>query len=441
MANPVDVQANFGGKKWWLMPLHETDRDRAYIKSIPIIAEWKARISAARAQQIDPIQYTIGRLTAEYAKLKAPLDPAGVAFVREVVAFVFQQVGGIAAIEQHTLLSTMRGDVMAALVSVPNSERATDAMRQITAGETATPYGKYLDRWIASLRKSKTTAQYERNVRAYAATVPKPIERLSGPDVQSWIEYSLKAELAAPTMRYKLAANRAYWTWMQANGLAPIDRHPFRDRLVKDPQTAVERAENARTRFVPHDVPSLWQEADRYGDFDLYAAIQLSAHMGWRLEEVCRLRVENIRIDREYGVRCIRGGLKSQAGVRDMPIPDPIDDLVMRLAGRQDADGYLIRSTSNNQWKLRGGGTGQRFTRLKRRLGFDGTRTFHSIRHSYAHMLSKARVPMHNNIKDLMGHKGKSVTEGYIGETPLDEKLHWLSLAMHYPDAREGKSR
>ena len=99
-----------------LTPLHETNRDRAHIKSIPIIAEWRQRIAAARANRIDPIQVTIARLTKEYAdKCKPPLDQAGVVQVREVVSFVFQEIGGVAAVEQHSLLCTMRGDVMAAL--------------------------------------------------------------------------------------------------------------------------------------------------------------------------------------------------------------------------------------------------------------------------------------------------------------------------------------
>ena len=37
-----------------------------------------------------------------------------------------------------------------------------------------------------------------------------------------------------------------------------------------------------------------------------------------------------------------------------------------------------------------------------------------------------------HNIKDLMGHKGKSVTEGYIGETGLDEMAYFLNL-IRYP--------
>ena len=431
LAVPFAVQPAFDGKKWFLTPLHETNRDRAQIKSIPIIAEWRQRIAAARANWIDPIQFTIARLTKEYTdKCQPPLDQAGVVQVREVVSFVFQEIGGVAAVEQHSLLCTMRGDVVAALAATPHGERATEALRQITAGETVTPYLRHIDRWIASCRPSKTTEQYEANIREFAAAVTLPIERLTGPAVQGWIEATLKVR-SAPTVRYKLAGNRHYWTWMAANGLASSEHNPFHGRLVKGQETAVERATNARTRFAPIDVPPLWIEAERYGDFDLYAAILLTAHQGWRLEEVCRLRCEDIRVDRETGVRCIRGGLKTEAGVRDMPIPLFCGELVTRLAQRKDSDGYLIRSTGLEKWGNRGGGLSQRFTRLKRRLGHNHTKTFHSLRHDYAHMLSKARVPMHN-IKDLMGHKGKSVTEGYIGETGLDEMAYFLNL-IRYP--------
>jgi len=37
---------------------------------------------------------------------------------------------------------------------------------------------------------------------------------------------------------------------------------------------------------------------------------------------------------------------------------------------------------------------------MKARMGYDTVHTLHSLRHCFAHMLSKARVPMHQ-IKDL----------------------------------------
>ena len=107
----------------------------------------------------------------------------------------------------------------------------------------------------------------------------------TGPAVQGWIEATLKVR-SAPTVRYKLAGNRHYWTWMAANGLASSEHNPFHGRLVKGQETAIERATNARTRFAPIDVPPLWIEAERYGDFDLYAAILLTAHQGWRLVQM-----------------------------------------------------------------------------------------------------------------------------------------------------------
>jgi integrase len=432
LAVPAPVRADFDGKAWLMTSLHETDRDRAYIKSVPIIREWKTRITAARAHQIDPLQATIARLAKEFATLrKAPLNPAGVKLVKDVVAFVFQAVGGIAAIEQYTLLSSMRGDVEAALATVPNSRQATAALRQITTGEgPATPYTKYIDRWVESQRASKTRAQYESAVREFAATVTVPIQRLTGPVVQGWIESSLKLR-PAKTLRFKVGANRAYWIWLGANGLADGEHNPFRGRLIKEQQTAVEKAETARARFALNDVPLLWQEAARYGDHELAGAVQLSAYMGWRREEVVRLRIENLRVDRETGVFCIRGGLKSEAGVRDLPIPPGCEALVRRLAQRTDSDGYLLRCTSLDKWGHRSNGIGMRFTRLKRRLGYDGTRVYHSIRHSFAFALAKARAPLHS-IGDLLGHAGTSVTEGYLGECDLGERLHWLSL-VDYP--------
>ena len=157
--------------------------------------------------------------------------------------------------------------------------------------------------------------------------------------------------------------------------------------------------------------------------------------MGWRIEEVCRLRCEDVRTAVDYRgtrTRHIHGGIKTEAGPRDLPVVDEIADLVEQLATRKDSDGYLIRATCENRWDKRSIGIGQRFSRLKSRLGYDRRHVFHSIRHCFAHMIAKSRTPEHV-IRALLGHEPNSTTADYIGQPDLEEKLHWLKLAMRYP--------
>ena len=53
--------------------------------------------------------------------------------------------------------------------------------------------------------------------------------------------------------------------------------------------------------------------------------------------------------------------MKSEAGLRSIPVPSAILPLVKHLMKRTDTDGYLIRSTANNKWHVRGSPLGSGF--------------------------------------------------------------------------------
>jgi integrase len=435
---PADCQHAFDGKKWLLANLHVRDAKEANLKSIPIVAEWERRIASVRAKQANPVSAEIKEHASAFRKLHQPLDDTGAALVIKVIEFVFGRIGGVATIEQHRLISQHRGDVAAAVAEIPAERRqsAVQALQTITSPDGATPYLAYLDDWQASRRGSKSTDQYVSSVRRFAAVVDPTLESLDGPQVQAFFDGLLKAGLSAATVRYHRAANADYWQWMRSYNYVP-DRQPFAGRRIKVQTTGAERAETKRVRFQPVDVPRLWIAAEECGDLELFAAIQLSAFMGWRIEEVMRLRWDAVGTDRATGIVFIHGGLKTESGPRDLPLVPDIADLVARLAQRTDSDGYLIDTVCDNKWDKRSVAIGQRFSRFKRRLGYDHRHVFHSIRHCYAHLIAKARAPEHV-IKALMGHEPGSVTAGYVGEIDLAEKLYWLKLAMRYPllDAR-----
>jgi hypothetical protein len=74
--------------------------------------------------------------------------------------------------------------------------------------------------------------------------------------------------------------------------------------------------------------------------------------MGWRLEEAARLKIADVR--RAAGVTYVAGGMKSEAGLRPLPVPCAILPLVKQLTKRTDTDGYLLRSTAESKWGVRG---------------------------------------------------------------------------------------
>jgi integrase len=431
---PADCRHAFGGKKkTFVVPLHESDPVRAAAKVMPLVMEWKARIAAVRRGLHDPLRDQIDRLAAEFRKLNSPLDDRGARLVTDAIDFVFRQVGGMAAIEQRKALSDARGDVLQALQATPHAARAVNAARQIAGAEGArTPFLTHMEKWSATLRKSKTSAAWVSILSEFDQAVDQPLEQLSGRHVQTWIDDLLSAGKHPRTVRYKCGALIAYWKFMASREIVDGERNPFKSREVKSRQSAVERAKTSRVGFPPGDVPKLWRAAEASGDNDLAAAIKLAAFMGWRLEELSVLKATDVH--RTAGIMYISGGMKTEAGLRSLPVPTAIRALVERLIKRRDSDGYLIRSMADNQWDQRGTPIGQRFSKLKTRLGYDRTRTFHSFRHTYATLLSHVPLAM---LRDLMGHENGDVTLGYIDPSQLIERLHWLDKAIQFPEAAQ----
>ena len=209
-------------------------------------------------------------------------------------------------------------------------------MRQITGADGAhTPFQAYAARWHATLRKSATSDRWLVILKEFDEAVGEPLERLNGGHVQGWFDDLLSAGKSPATVRFRRLALATYWQWMAAHRLVDGERNPFAGRKIKSRQTKIERAKSAKVGFPPSEVPQLWQTAEEYGDFDLSYAIQLSAWMGWRLEEAAELKATDVH--QMAGVTYISGGLKSEAGLRTLPVPSKLVPLVAKLAQRRTA--------------------------------------------------------------------------------------------------------
>jgi integrase len=427
---PADTRFAFGNKKQFLANLHTSDPVQAAALIGPLVREWKGRIASVRAGLHDPQRDMIDTLAARYRKLHDPMSDADARLVADAIDFVFQRIGGATAIEQAKALADARGDVPEALQTTPHARRAVNALNQIARpGDAVTPFLTYLERWEATLSKTKVHAAWIAILKEFDLAVGQPLEALAGHHVQRWID-DLLSRVSPVTVRYKIGGLIAYWKYLASHQIVDGERNPFKGRQIKSRKSKVERAAQKRLGFRPSEIPGLWAQAEQDGDYELSYAIQLSSGMGWRLEEVCRLKIADVK--RTGGVLHIDAGLKTEAGLRDLPVPTLLIPLVAKLMKRRDSDGYLIRSMASNQWGQRGTSIGTRFSKMKRRLEYDRRKTFHSLRHSFASMLNSAGTPM-ALIRDILGHEDGNVTLGYIDETPLRERLVWLDRAIVFP--------
>ncbi len=147
------------------------------------------------------------------------------------------------------------------------------------------------------------------------------------------------------------------------------------------------------------------------GDTEMQAVTLIGMYSGMRLNEICSIRVGNIRRIEEVLCFEVLDG-KTKSATRIIPVHSRITQLVESLI-HNPHNGFLFYHASiteradgkRSTWHT------QRFTRAKRQaLGKSGTerKVFHSLRHDFAQQLDRNQVP-EDRIAMLMGHeRGKT---------------------------------
>jgi len=151
-------------------------------------------------------------------------------------------------------------------------------------------------------------------------------------------------------------------------------------------------------------------------DLILSDLITLAAYTGCRIEELCGLKLANVRTDRFELVDA-----KTEAGWRTMPIHDHIKQTVARLVDTS-RDGYLLSGLTFNKFGDRSNAVGKRFGRLKKGLGYGPDQVFHSLRRGFATQLENAGQP-ENVAARLMGHTQDNQSFGNYSDGLVFEEL------------------
>ena len=190
--------------------------------------------------------------------------------------------------------------------------------------------------------------------------------------------------------------------------------------------------------YRPDDVVKLWKAARakrgaQYGE--LAKLIKLAAITGGRIESLCDLKADAVVIDPRTKVRVIRFNDKTEAGNREVPIPDAFSPFVDDLIRNVDLkDMYLIKAKTESKYGERSGPPGKLYGRLKRGLEFGPEYDFHSFRRTVATLLQDSGCP-ENFAADILGHEKKTMTYGlYPNKTDLAILKAWMDKAIVYPD-------
>ena len=136
---------------------------------------------------------------------------------------------------------------------------------------------------------------------------------------------------------------------------------------------------------------------------------------GCRISEICNLKSQCVDA-KSFSVL----DSKTYAGTREVPLHSALEPL-MKFLKKNIYDDYIIPGlSSSNQQVQRSKGMIQKFSRLKKELGFGPEYGFHSFRSTIAHELENAGVNEVHAAR-ILGHSVRSITYGlYSGKTDFD---------------------
>ncbi len=251
-------------------------------------------------------------------------------------------------------------------------------------------FDAHLDDYVAGLAgrcETKTIAQMRAAVEKFGQAFTYTAD-VTQEAVQQWVIAREAAGWKAATITRALVTLRPYWRHLVMAKAPPREAKPF-DGLVIQHEGKAARA-SKRQAFTPKEIIALLAEARQLPrNAQLADLIEMARWTGGRIEEICSLPVG--KVDLEAAMIDIEDA-KSPAGWRTVPIHPELLSTMQWLIGVRTT-GYVLAGLNADQNGDRSKAIGDRFSRMKKAMGFGKTHVFHSIRHSVACMFRDAGVP------------------------------------------------
>ena len=271
---------------------------------------------------------------------------------------------------------------------------------------------RYLEEQSGELTE-QTASQYESDINQYISNSGDHImgqvnRRMAG----SYVSEVLAApSIKGKTLNRKVSALSSLWRWARRRGLA--DDNPWSEQGRSNAFIEREQRENPVRPFSPEELRKLVAPGPE--DRVLRDLIWIGIFTGARIEEVCRLRPDDIR----GGWFHIRDG-KTKAADRWLPIPEPVDAIFQARCRNED---WLFPGLKpGGRDKKRSHNIGRRVNRwIVKTLDDPQAQAFHSFRRSYA--TACEQVGLHPDTwSELMGHKKQTLAASlYSGGQSQDQ--------------------
>lgn len=465
MAVPADVRKAFGGRAKLIKTTGTSNKAEAMDKRLPILAQWKADIRAAREQGMEAREQwreNLAKASLEIdsqiddrlleavksqpkGKVKAPeetpeetaarleqferdraeiirdaqsLEDAGAEGLVERLSSLLSQKP-LTLLDEVQATAEITKDVMSQVTKRLFSLTPTEAIEATEIMYTPTSYkpvspitaprlAAFRSYRVKSEVADKTIDQQESKLKKLSAYLGDQGSPLTRATVAAWLD---TLGLSSKTKAQYLLAGSTFWRWAikydtrWQNDYAGLD-NPFTGQELPKVRTKA-KAESARKAFTAEEIQSLYAAASSNGNNTLCDLIMLGSYTGCRIEEIAQLRSDSI-ITVE-GIRTFKiTDSKTVAGIREIPIHPSLAEVVDRLIDKS-TDGFLLPSSSGNKYGIRSDPHSKAFSRLKTAQGFGSRHVFHSVRAMVVTLLVRAGVPG-PTVANIVGHETGLVT-------------------------------
>ncbi|MBS0176009.1 MAG: tyrosine-type recombinase/integrase [Nitrospira sp.] len=397
---PEDVRHKIGKAKLF-QSLKTTDKREAEKRRDAIIAQWKARIAAARGQS-DPFLEAALMWRKEHSENEHPDVIRD--FIEEEAQKVAERQGPEAGKTFYALATGIQ-----------------------------TPMETFFTEWATHLTQApKTIDQMKKDVRRMIDKFVS-VEAVTKPAVMEWVKELMKD---TPTrQRYSYSSLdrmfkfcRNFWRYLQEIEKADPEKQPFvLPSFAKKTNGSKTKGTDGWEPFEPSEVVTLLDAATEKEDHELADLIRLGMYSGARIEELCALKVTDCTDE----VLKITDS-KTDAGIRRVPLHSELVEVVKRLK-EASRDSYLLSGLTFNKYGDRSNAIGKRFGRLKKSLGFPDKKVFHSIRKTVVTVLEDAGGS-ENLTADIVGHEKPRITYGLYSGGHSVERMKEAIEKVRYPN-------
>lgn len=288
--------------------------------------------------------------------------------------------------------------------------------------KTVLEYEGVLKRFVDFLKDAPLHEIKRTDIRDFREALRKFPARLSSKQADLGF-HALIAEAHDQTLG--IATINKYMTRVsQVFHWASLNEYDVKPNIASDLTLSDNRRErDQRDRYEPEEITKLFSTPDFQGKEAFarsayYWAPLIGLYTGMRIEEICQLRVQDVRLDKTSGIPVIdvndddedRKLKPGESTPRVIPMHSKLVSLgLMEYANelRKRQHRMLFPTLNRHEFNGYSHAVSKWFSSHKTDLGFGKKLTFHSLRHTVSDTLKQAGVE-EAMINAIMGHTGQA---------------------------------